>query len=33
VIGRDGKLLWKRTGNIVDVIGDVRGAVERAIGK
>ena len=33
VIGRDGKLLWKRTGNIVDVMGDVRGAVERSIAK
>lgn len=32
VIGRDGKLLWKRTGNIADVMGDVRGAVERSIG-
>lgn len=31
VIGKNGKLLWKRTGNIVDVMGDVRGAVERAI--
>jgi len=30
VIGRDGKLVWKRTGNIVDVMGDVRSAVERA---
>ena len=33
VIGRDGKLLWKRTGNIVDVMGDVRGAIERSIGE
>lgn len=32
VIGRDGKLLWKRTGNIVNVMGDVRGAMERALG-
>ena len=31
VIDRNGKLLWKRTGNIVDVMGDVRGAVERTI--
>jgi peroxiredoxin len=31
VIGKDGKLLWKRTGNIVDVMSDVRGAVERSI--
>jgi peroxiredoxin len=31
VIGRDGKLLWKRTGNIVDVMGDVRSAVERSL--
>lgn len=31
VIGRDGKLLWKRTGNIVDVMSDVRQAVERSI--
>jgi cytochrome c biogenesis protein CcmG/thiol:disulfide interchange protein DsbE len=31
VIGRDGKLLWKRTGNIVDVMGDVRGAVAGAL--
>ncbi len=31
VIGRDGKLLWKRTGNIVDVLSDVRGAVETAL--
>jgi len=31
VIGGDGKLLWKRTGNIVDVLGDVRGVVERAL--
>lgn len=32
VVGRDGKLLWKRTGNVVDVLGDVRGAVEKALG-
>lgn len=31
VIGRDGKLLWKRTGNIVGVMSDVRGAVEQAL--
>jgi len=31
VIGGDGKLLWKRTGNIVEVLGNVRGAVERAL--
>lgn len=31
VIGRDGKLLWKRTGNIVDVLGQVREAVERSL--
>jgi cytochrome c biogenesis protein CcmG, thiol:disulfide interchange protein DsbE len=32
VIGRDGKLVWKRTGNIEGVLGEVRGAVERSIG-
>src|SRR4051812_10026122 len=31
VISRDGKLLWKRTGNIVAVMGDVRGAIERSL--
>lgn len=31
VIGRDGKLLWKRTGNIVGVLGEVRAAVEKSV--
>jgi len=31
VIGRDGKLLWKRTGNIVGVLAEVRGAIERSV--
>ena len=30
VIGRDGKLLWKRTGNIVDAMDEARAAVRRA---
>lgn len=31
VIGKDGKLLWKRTGNIEGVLDEVRGAIERSV--
>jgi peroxiredoxin len=30
VIGRDGRLVWRHTGNIIDVMGDTRAAVEKA---
>jgi peroxiredoxin len=31
VIGKDGHLLWKRTGNIADVMSAVRSAVEQSV--
>jgi peroxiredoxin len=32
VVGRDGKLVWRHTGNITDVLGDARSAINKAIG-
>jgi Peroxiredoxin len=31
VIGKDGTLRWRHTGNISDIMGEVRGAVEKAV--
>jgi peroxiredoxin len=31
IIGRDGKLLWRHTGNVTDVIADARSAIEKAL--
>lgn len=32
VVGRDGKLVWRHTGNITGVLNDARSAIEKAIG-
>ncbi|HEY4129609.1 MAG TPA: TlpA disulfide reductase family protein [Gemmatimonadaceae bacterium] len=32
VIGPDGKLIWRRTGNIIDVMPDVINAVQKSLG-
>jgi cytochrome c biogenesis protein CcmG/thiol:disulfide interchange protein DsbE len=31
VIGADGKLIWRRTGNIIGVVPEVEGAVQKAL--
>jgi cytochrome c biogenesis protein CcmG/thiol:disulfide interchange protein DsbE len=31
IVGRDGKLLWRHTGNVTDVMADARAAVEKAL--
>jgi peroxiredoxin len=32
VVGRDGKLVWRHTGNITDVLGDAQSAINKAMG-
>jgi hypothetical protein len=31
VIGRDGTLLWRHTGNVTEVMGEARSAIVRAV--
>ena len=31
IVSRDGKLLWRHTGNVTDVMADARAAVEKAL--
>lgn len=31
IIGRDGKLAWKHTGNVTDVLADARSAIEKTL--
>jgi peroxiredoxin len=32
VIGRDGELVWRHTGNVTDVVDEARSAIDKAIG-
>jgi peroxiredoxin len=31
IVGRDGKLLWRHTGNVTEVMADARATIERAL--
>jgi hypothetical protein len=31
IIGRDGKLLWRHTGNVTEVMADARATLDRAL--
>ena len=33
IVGRDGKLLWRHTGNVTEVMADARATIEKALGQ